>query len=408
MPTFIPIVQYQKKDGTSNISIKVTHKRKRRYLKTAIYVTSADLTRNGKIKSESIKDSVQDIIQQYRRKCLALGLKINAMEVDAVVEYLTLVQDEFIDFFDFGQKVAGEYESKGKKGSAANIRAALNSLKRFSGSEKLDINQISARYLKSYEEWLRVTPVGRTDTPVKGRAISLYMGTFKALINEAKSRFNDEEQGLIQVKVSPFTKYKIPDQPVTKKRALSIETIRLIRDLEIDEKNIRMNLSRDCFMLSFYLAGINAADLYTCSKIEKDIITYNRQKTTGRRRDKAEMKIRVEPEAMELFEKYRDPSGSRVFKFYHLYSTINNFNAALNKGLKQVGAEIGVPDLTFYAARHSWATIAVNDCGIDKYLVHEALNHVDETMRMTDIYIARDFSRIWEANKKNLILLEMQ
>lgn len=43
----------------------------------------------------------------------------------------------------------------------------------------------------------------------------------------------------------------------------------------------------------------------------------------------------------------------------------------------------------YYAARHSWATLAVNKVGIDKYTVHAALNHIDEAMRVTDIYIER-------------------
>ena len=54
----------------------------------------------------------------------------------------------------------------------------------------------------------------------------------------------------------------------------------------------------------------------------------------------------------------------------------------------------------FYISRHSWATIALNKVGIDKYTVHAALNHVDETMRVTDIYIERDFANENRANAK--------
>lgn len=54
----------------------------------------------------------------------------------------------------------------------------------------------------------------------------------------------------------------------------------------------------------------------------------------------------------------------------------------------------------FYISRHSWATIALNKVGIDKYTVHAALNHVDETMRVTDIYIERDFVNENKANAK--------
>ena len=63
--------------------------------------------------------------------------------------------------------------------------------------------------------------------------------------------------------------------------------------------------------------------------------------------------------------------------------------------------------ITFYAARHSWATIARSAAlKIDKYTVHEALNHVDADMKITDRYIDRDWSVIWQANAKVLGLLD--
>jgi integrase len=54
----------------------------------------------------------------------------------------------------------------------------------------------------------------------------------------------------------------------------------------------------------------------------------------------------------------------------------------------------------FYSARHSWATIARNDLSIDKYTIHEALNHSDSEMSITDGYIRKDFSNINIANRK--------
>lgn len=54
----------------------------------------------------------------------------------------------------------------------------------------------------------------------------------------------------------------------------------------------------------------------------------------------------------------------------------------------------------FYISRHSWATIALNKAGIDKYIVHAALNHIDDAMKVTDIYIERDFVNENKANTK--------
>ncbi|MDR1543504.1 MAG: transposase, partial [Prevotellaceae bacterium] len=63
-------------------------------------------------------------------------------------------------------------------------------------------------------------------------------------------------------------------------------------------------------------------------------------------------------------------------------------------------------NLTFYAARHTWATLAENSVGIDKYTVHKCLNHVDEKMRMTDRYTKTDWRPINKANRQVLDFLK--
>ena len=103
---------------------------------------------------------------------------------------------------------------------------------------------------------------------------------------------------------------------------------------------------------------------------------------------------------MQLVSDYGAKTGIFAFTFHQLYADEKNFNKAINKGLKKVGKEVGVPDLTFYSARHSWATIALNKCGVDKYAVHAALNHADPEMKVTDIYLEKDWSVINAANEK--------
>ena len=79
---------------------------------------------------------------------------------------------------------------------------------------------------------------------------------------------------------------------------------------------------------------------------------------------------------------------------------MSDLNRSINVGLKQIGKEIGIEHLQFYSARHSMATIAVNDLHINKYVVNEMLCHVDEAMKITDLYIKKDYSQINEANYK--------
>lgn len=83
-----------------------------------------------------------------------------------------------------------------------------------------------------------------------------------------------------------------------------------------------------------------------------------------------------------------------------MYASKDCLNTAVNKGLKKIGGILGIDDLEFYAARHSWATIARNDLRINKYVVHEALNHVDDAMKVTDMYLEKDYSQNDDANRR--------
>lgn len=59
--------------------------------------------------------------------------------------------------------------------------------------------------------------------------------------------------------------------------------------------------------------------------------------------------------------------------------------------------------LTTYHARHTWATLARNVCGVDFDTVSRALNHATRgTDKVTDIYVDRDWSKVWDANKRVL------
>lgn len=58
--------------------------------------------------------------------------------------------------------------------------------------------------------------------------------------------------------------------------------------------------------------------------------------------------------------------------------------------------------ILFHAARHSFATIAANDVKIDRYTINLMLNHTDNSMKVTELYIKEDFNQINEANNRLL------
>lgn len=416
MATFKAVVleHQRKEDGTWNIKIRVTQNRRCKYIATPYFVRKEDVTRSMKIKNQKYIDATAAMIRRYIDICDAMGEAIVSMSVDELVNRLREDQkpDRFdLDMVAYGRSYVEQLKRDGRAGNANAYQVALNSLVRFAGRESVSIHEITVKFLNEWMRWIMEQPA-RKGTVRGTRAPSLYLSQLRALHNRAKLEYNDEDAGVINIPTSPFAKVDVPKFEMPRKRALSVEQLRKLAALPytktLQPGCNRFNLAKDVFLLSFALVGMNAVDLYNVTEMKGDRITYCRTKTMNRRADRAEISIKVAPEIRPLIERYRDPSGERLFKFYRLYSSVATFTVALNKGLKRIGKLIGEDDLEFYAARHTWATLALNDCGIDKYVVHQALNHVDDDMKATDYYIKKSWQPIDKANRKVMNFVGMK
>ena len=401
-----------RQDGTYNVKIRFTKGKQVKRLSTSLFVTKADLTDKFTIREDSlIKQEADRLILHYRTMFTEMHLEAENLDVNEIVARLTNREesDKPVDFIQFSKEWIDKSTLKG----AVNYTSALNSLIRFTKSEKLYIHQITNDFLQEFMAFLIHESKERAELLKKKgkrvpsiRSTSLYLMSIRKLFNEAVKQYNKPDQGLIRIKNTPFAYFHIPRQEATRKRAITAELIRKIEQLPYQTvyKGIhhtnRFNLAKDCFLLSFCMMGINSVDLFNATEYDGKMLTYYRTKTKGRRMDKAKMLVAVPKILYPLFDKYRDRGGKRIFNFYQSYANEKAFNKAINKGLKEIGDILGIDDLEYYAARHSWATIALNKVGVSKYVVHEALNHIDESMRVTDIYIERDFSNENKANAK--------
>ena len=402
----------QRSDGTYNVKVRFTQDRKVKRLSSSLFVTSKDLTKSFNFKEgTTVKKEVDKLINTYQEKCAKLQLEVNHYTLDDILAFLKSDREQTqpIDFILFCKEWLETTAIKGKK----NYQSALNSFISYLGKEHLKTDEVTSQLLNGFKAHLnlkrekQVLQLQKQGKRIpSNRIVSLYLGSIRHLFNEAKKKYNDYDKNIILIPHSPFEHIEVPKQEATRKRALTAEVINQILMLPYicnangKERNCPFNLAKDCFILSFCLMGMNSVDLHSCDEIEENVITYCRSKTTGRRLDKAKMKVSILPILSSLIKKYKDYTDKKVFRFYQMYNTANNFNRAINAGLKEIGKLLKVNDLEFYAARHSWATIALNKVGIDKYTVHSALNHVDEAMKVTDIYIERDFINENQANAK--------
>ena len=394
------------------IRLRFTLDRRMKRLSTSLFATQKDLTKDFKIKSSSpLKGKVERLIRDYQEKCSQLQVELNNYTIEDIMDYLDgeHQKQQTIDFIKFSREWIASTTIKG----APNYTSALNALVRFIGKETLDINLITLDFLEQFKAFLIEERDARTKKLMQqgkrvtsNRTLSLYLVSIKKLFNEAKRKFNKKDKNLILISNSPFEDFKIPKQEATRKRAIPADIIKKVwklpyKDMKKGYKSTcRYNLAKDCFILSFCLMGINSADLYNATEMRGNTIIYNRTKTKARRLDGAKMMVDIPKIVQPLIDKYKDSTGKRLFNFYQYYGDEKTFNKAINSGLKEIGSILEVDDLEYYAARHSWATIALNKVGIDKYIVHAALNHIDDSMKVTDIYIERDFVNENKANTK--------
>ena len=171
-------------------------------------------------------------------------------------------------------------------------------------------------------------------------------------------------------------------------------------DVNLDNGDEATHLARDLFMFSLYTRGMPFVDMCHLTKdnLKGDILTYRRQKTGQ------QLEIRVEVPLRILLRKYADENSSYLLPMlrpsdsYHAYTCVQR---KLNKRMRKIGEllEFDFP-LTFYVARHSWATLA-QDEGIPISIISAGMGHTNEST--THIYLAQiDSRKVDMANRKVL------
>jgi len=289
----------------------------------------------------------------------------------------------------------------------------VNGLVDFFGSENVPVTEIRANMLVKYEAFLRSErdiirlnqfqrKVTRTMPGLSDNGLHNHMRDLRILFNAIRNFYNDEDLGLTIVKHYPFKKYKLIRPTENKKPKLTIKQVIAIRDFQA-EPGSRMELARDLFMLSFYLCGMNAVDLYKLSEFTDMVnrVDYNRSKTSSRRRDSAFISINIPAIAISLYQKYAG-------KLQERYCSHNALDTALSKGMRAIGKELKYQDLEFYDARHAFGDWARNICRFSKDDVALALNHKDQTNTVTDFYVSKSWAIIDEVQKAVIKLLSIK
>lgn len=236
----------------------------------------------------------------------------------------------------------------------------------------------------------------------------MYPVCVRQIFKAALVELNDEERGVIRIKFNPWLKVQIPKSDKAEQRAISAEACREFFNRPLPQTKMISSLpelGRDVAKLVLCLGGINTVDLFYMKKsnYKNGVIGYNRAKTRHSRSDEAYIEMRVEPFIQPVFDKYlADDDDEFLFNFHLRYCDSDSFSANVNNGIRKICKDMGMKKEDYYCVytfRHTWGTIAQNDCEANLFEVAFGMNH-SSGFKVTRGYVRIDFSPAWELNAK--------
>lgn len=297
-----------------------------------------------------------------------------------------------------------------RKGQAGTVRAyssAYNSLSRFQNSRDFDPADLTPQKLEAFDEWLRTPRVkdkkkGTFTKPLNDTSVSIYMRCLRSVYNEMAA--SDEYLEAVY----PFSrkhgdkKYKLPSGGGQKGTTLSKENLVDFIEGKIEGEAIPENpmyRAKQMFLFSFFCQGANFKDLALLryQNVGKDYIEFERQKTIRTKSDGRKVQIPLTNELEGLLieqgnaDKKKNNYVFNVFEEGKKYTpkqiddTIRQWIKVTNKWLKRYCKKNGLPEISTYTARHTFASISKSHLPLA--MISKMLGHSRVTT--TQAYLGR-------------------
>lgn len=328
------------KNGNHRVRIAVTHSGQTRYIPTEVTIESEKEIKNGRIIKRSDRDilnvKLNRVLNMYEERCMNIQhidcisctQLVKMLKTPAMGDKCSKLNDVLNEYLSQIDKI-----DRGKTYKLYNL--AIKRFLDFAGANII-MEHITPLRMNKYITYLNKSKLSST-------TINIYVTLLKVVINYAI------DMRYVKYELDPFTKVKIP---TSKKREtqITVEELKVIRDKDL--KFYNLNVTRDIFMLTYYLAGMNLVDL-----LEQDFrsneICYVRKKTRNTKDGEFKIAFTVPQEAKPLIQKYMNKSnGKLVFGSYKNYISCYNL---LARKIKELGRVAGVKhNFTLYSARKSF------------------------------------------------------
>lgn len=367
-------------NGEHPLMIRVCKDGKKKYQSLGISVNPAhwDFKKN-KPKSncpnkEYINKIIADKSNEFAEQIVKLKSEHKEFTVNSLIDKTSekvkpkTVGDVFLEQL---QRLTDE----NRRGYMLSTKQVYNSLIDFNKHLNIYFSDIDVTWLRRYETYLRKKGIAENTIGIRFR-------TLRAIYNLAI------EENIIKADHYPFKNYKVSKlHQETAKRAITKEDVNRILDYQSTNKYLKLPI--DLFAFTYYVGGINFVDIAYLTKenLMDGRLIYTRRKT-GKL-----IKIPLQPQAIELIEKYSDKESPYLFPILSTYhkteqqraNRVHKVITKVNQRLKEVGKALDIPiDLTTYVARHSQATV-MKKAGVSTSIIRELMGHSSE--RVTQIYL---------------------
>ena len=331
------------KDGSYKIRISIGHKSETHYIVTRYKVQSLANFINGTVVGQPdanyINVKLRNILNDYDSRldaipnigdlsCQELRDRLKAMGTGAGSPTLQTVTNEYCTML----------RKEGRTSYAKLLDYMVGRFLTYTNTNgDIYLSNITTATIDRYDHHLRSQGVKPT----------IYLTNIRTIINYAI------KMQMVRYDVHPFLYWK-KQASEPREIDINVEDMRQFVGYRTVYK-IRQR-AVDLFVLSYYLGGINLADMIEYDfrgYREKPVLRYKRKKTRNKKTGNQFVEFTIQPEAFPIIDKYMNVKTGHLLevKESKYRSTLNYIDLALRKAAEDLGIDSHV---SYYSARKSF------------------------------------------------------
>lgn len=349
------------KDGRFKIKISVCHKGETTYINTRYSVASPTHFKDGQVIKEAestlINSKLRTLMDFYQSKLDSIHTQ--QLYSCKQLKDLLMQEAEKEEKPTYGQ-VCSEYIKELKHDGRESYAILIERSQRyFFEFTRIDIRleDMTPFIITNFKKYLLQRK------KISETTANMMLSQIKAVVNRAV------QYGKVAYTIHPFITTKISKAPV-RDVAISRESLILIRDC--NPCSYKFCVARDMFMLSFYLCGMNPADLLSIKFTDENSVAFKRTKIKNRTISDDKTTLHIPYEALSIINRYKGKTGKLNLNYNFSFK---NLCRHIGRSISELAIDLGISEkVTFTSARKTFAQLA-HDLGVSDGIIDYCLGH---------------------------------